>query len=72
MLYHFLFVSEGLKRGEKPGTHRPAGLIADVKRLLKITLLGPDAEQFTTWQTDSNQAAEWLEFPRDRFKRPRW
>ena len=60
MLYHFLFVSEGLKRGERLALIGQSRAISDVKRLLKITLLGPDAEQFTTWQTDSNQAAEWL------------
>ena len=61
MLYHFLFVSEGLKRGEKLALIGPSPLIADIKRLLKITLLGPDPEQLEAWQTESNQAAEWLD-----------
>lgn len=61
MLYHFLFVSEGLKRGEKLALIGPSRLIADIKRLLKITLLGPDPEQLEAWHTESNQAAEWLD-----------
>ena len=60
MLYHFLFVSGGLQRGERLALIGQHEAIADVKRLLKITLLGPDAEQLTTWQTDSRQATEWL------------
>ena len=60
MLYHFLFVSGGLQRGERLALIGQREAIADVKRLLKITLLGPDAEQLTTWQTDSRQATEWL------------
>ena len=60
MLYHFLFVSGGLQRGERLALIGQREAISDVKRLLKITLLGPDAEQLTTWQTDSSQAIEWL------------
>ena len=60
MLYHFLFVSGGLQRGERLALIGQREAISDVKRLLKITLLGPDAEQLTTWQTDSRQATEWL------------
>ena len=61
VLYHFLFVSEGLARGEKLALIGPQAVIDQVRRIIQITLLGPDESQLDSWGTSDEQKYEWLE-----------
>ncbi len=60
LLYHFLFNLDGYAKGKKLLLIGDVQAIKHAKRLLKITLLGPDPEQFEQWGSDPNLAQEWL------------
>ncbi|MGA1757206.1 MAG: cyclic nucleotide-binding domain-containing protein [Pseudomonadales bacterium] len=60
MLYHFLFVSQGLSRGEKLALIGPQPVLDQVRRIIQITLLGPDEHQLVEWGTEKEQRDEWL------------
>ena len=65
LLYHFLFNLGGYAKGEKLLLIGDAQAIKQAKRLMKITLLGPDPDQFRQWQSDPLVAKEWLEVSED-------
>lgn len=60
LLYHFLFNLGGYASGEKLLLIGDAQAIKQAKRLMKITLLGPDPDQFKHWGSDPLLAQEWL------------
>ena len=65
LLYHFLFNLGGYARGEKLLLIGDIQAIKQAKRLLKITLLGPDPEQFERWGSEPILAKEWLGIAED-------
>ncbi|MGB1340801.1 MAG: cyclic nucleotide-binding domain-containing protein [Pseudomonadales bacterium] len=60
LLYHFLFTLNGHASGEKIALIGDAQAIRQLKRLLKITLLGPDLSQLEQWDIDPELTREWL------------
>ena len=65
LLYHFLFDLGGYARGEKLLLIGNIQAIKQAKRLMKITLLGPDPEQFERWGSEPILAKEWLGIAED-------
>ena len=59
LLYHFLFNLNGHASGEKIALIGDLQAIRQLKRLLKITLLGPDASQLEQWG-NAESGQEWL------------
>ena len=60
LLYHFLFNLDGHASGEKIALIGEHQTIQQLKRLLKITLLGPDSSQLEQWGIEPELAREWL------------
>tara|TARA_B110000305_G_scaffold202497_1_gene230891 strand:+ start:10843 stop:13104 length:2262 start_codon:yes stop_codon:yes gene_type:complete len=60
LLYHFLFNLGAYASGEKLLLIGDDQAIKQAKRLMKITLLGPDPDQFKQWNSDPALAQEWL------------
>ena len=65
LLYHFLFNLGAYTSGEKLLLIGDAQAIKQAKRLMKITLLGPDPDQFKLWGSDPRLAKEWLGISED-------
>lgn len=59
-LYFFLFMGSGLKEGRKLNLIGDADDITRILRLLRLTLLGPSAEELQEWGTDAKLQREWL------------
>lgn len=59
-LYFFLFMGSGLKEGRKLNLIGDADDITRVLRLLRLTLLGPSAEELKEWGTEAKLQREWL------------
>ena len=65
LLYYFLFELGGYSEGRKLHLIGNETAIRQVKRVLKLCLLGPDPEQLNTWDTDPALAKEWLAVSQD-------
>jgi len=59
-LYFFLFVAKGLEQGRRLRLVGSEADISQALRLLRLTLMGPTAEELKTWGTEQALAEEWL------------
>ncbi|MFM1896655.1 MAG: hypothetical protein RLZZ385_1729 [Pseudomonadota bacterium] len=59
-LYSFLFIGKAFAQGQRLNLVGDEAAISHVLRLLRLTLLGPTAEELEHWGTDSEQREEWL------------
>ncbi|NKB35497.1 MAG: cyclic nucleotide-binding domain-containing protein [Pseudomonadales bacterium] len=59
-LYFFLFVSNGLSEGRRLNLVGEEEDLSHALRLLRITLFGPTRAELESWNTEIEQANEWL------------
>ncbi|MBI5077043.1 hypothetical protein HZB94_01540 [Candidatus Falkowbacteria bacterium] len=52
ILYNFLFVQQGFFRGEKLTVVGTAAQVERMRKILRLTLLGPTEEQMLAWRID--------------------
>jgi|TARA_Y100000310_G_scaffold332176_1_gene407255 hypothetical protein len=60
-LYFFLFVANGLSKGEKITLVGEEMDICHALRLLRFTLLGPTKAELDNWESDAGLRKEWLD-----------